>query len=206
VATAPSRERTKELVGVAARLFRDRGYDATTMQNIANEMGILKGSLYHYVETKEDLLWMIVEAPLMELNQAVGEILAATSTPVMTRLRRAVETHAVSFEKHHPHMFVITRENGETLSTQRKDAIAALRSEYYGLWRKAILEGMTNGELRPDLNPGVTVQAIFGMLSWMFRWYTPGGRLSATEVADQFSAILSGGLVAEPDSAPVEPA
>lgn len=188
--------RTPELIGVAARLFRDRGYDATTMQNIADELGIRKGSIYHYVETKEDLLWMIVEAPLTELTGTVQEILADEGLTYMERIHRAVLAHAVSFETHYPHMFVITRENGETLSRKRQAALQNLRDGYYDLWKAAVTAGIESGEFRRDLHPSVTVEAIFGMLSWMFRWFSPEGRLTATDVAEQFSAILTAGIPA----------
>lgn len=188
--------RTPELIGVAARLFRDRGYDATTMQNIADELGIRKGSIYHYVETKEDLLWMIVEAPLTELTETVRAILADETLSSMERIHRAVRAHAASFETHYPHMFVITRENGETLSSKRRTALQKLRYEYYRLWKDAVAAGIESGEFRRDLHPSVTVQAIFGMLSWMFRWFSPEGRLSAADIAEQFSSILTGGIPA----------
>jgi AcrR family transcriptional regulator len=194
--TKASPTRHDELLTVAARLFRERGYDATSMQEIADEMGILKGSVYHYVRTKEDLLWMVVEPPLRDLVDQARVLLIAPGKSVRERLADATAAHARSFEVHYPHMFVITRENGETLSPKRKKEFDAMRSEYMSLWVGAIESGMKSGELRGDLNPRLTVHAIFGMLNWMFRWFVPGKALSADDVASSFADILVRGITA----------
>ena len=192
------RTRKDDLVAIAARLFHERGYDATSMQDIADSMGILKGSVYHHVATKEDILWMIVEAPLGELLEEVRAILNDASLTTIERIRRAITVHCTSFERNYPHMSVITREYGESLSPKMRDQIAGMRDQYYLLWKKAIAAGKRSGELRSDLDTGIAVEAILGMINWMFRWYKPGGRLSAAKVADEFSALLERGLLASP--------
>jgi AcrR family transcriptional regulator len=190
-------KRREELVAVAARLFHDQGYDATSMQDVADQMGMLKGSVYHYVRTKEDLLWMVVEPQLIELVDTAKAVFADVAVPLPERLRLALEAHARSFERNYPHMFVITRENGETLSSTRHKSFDRLRSRYFKLWFDAVVDGQASGELRADLDPRIVVQAIFGMLNWMFRWFKPGGKSTAEEVARTFSALLSDGLVVE---------
>jgi AcrR family transcriptional regulator len=194
VAPKSSPVRQEELVTVAARLFRERGYDATSMKEIADEMGILKGSVYHYVRTKEDLLWMVVEPPLRGLVEQARGLLSAPDRSVKQRLADATMAHAGSFEVHYPHMFVITRENGETLSPARRREFDAMRSEYMRLWVEAVQSGIDNGELRDDLNPRVAVHAIFGMLNWMFRWFVPDRSLDAQDIAVGFADIFTRGV------------
>jgi AcrR family transcriptional regulator len=189
--------RSEELVIVAARLFRDRGYDATSMQEIANEMGILKGSLYHYVRTKEDLLWMIVEPAFSALVEDAEAIFADTSGSLTERITRAIESHALRFEENFPHMMVVTRENGETISSARRDEFASLRDRYYRIWKDAVASGIESGELRPELDPSVTVHGIFGMVNWMFRWFVPGRRLNARYIAEQFALIAVSGIASD---------
>ena len=186
--------RRDELARVAAELFRNRGYDATTMQEVADAMGILKGSVYHYVRTKEDLLWMVVEEPLHELVANAREIFSTKDLSASASLTLAIEAHAVAFERHYPHMFVITRENGETLSPARRTEFDSLRAEYFKLFRRAVTQGMKTDDLRPDIDPSLTVYAIFGMLNWMFRWFSPGRRADAADVAAAFSDILIAGI------------
>jgi AcrR family transcriptional regulator len=192
-------QRNAELVNVAATLFRERGYDATSMQEIADEMGILKGSVYHYVKTKEDLLWMVVEPVLLELVSRAQEILGDADTPLADRLTAAMVAHAVSFEDHFPHMFVMTRENGETLSAKRRQDLDGMRRKYFQIWRKAIVEGQERGAVRTDVAPSIAVHGIFGMINWMFRWFKPGGRASARDVAEQFAVIAIEGLTVTPE-------
>lgn len=164
------------------------------MQEIAAEMGILKGSVYHYVRTKEDLLWMVVAPPLRELVDAARTILRDDERPLSERLASAMEAHARSFELHHPHMFVITRENGQTLSPARRKEFDDLQAEYFRIWKAAIMEGRKSGEVRDDLDVRTTVEAIFGMLNWMSRWFKPGPRTDAREVARDFATIIASGI------------
>jgi TetR/AcrR family transcriptional regulator, cholesterol catabolism regulator len=184
-----------ELIEVSAALFGDRGYDATSIREIADHFGILKGSLYHYVSTKEDLLWMVMEAPLTELVDNATEIFADSSLTLTDRMHLAIAAHCQSFETYHPHMFVITRENGETLSPRRRGDLLALRHRYYDLWKAAIAAGKRSGELRSDIDTEVTAQAVLGMINWMYRWFHPDGRLTAAQVADQFAGILEHGIM-----------
>lgn len=189
--------RRDDLVAVAARLFHESGYDATSMQEIANELGILKGSLYHYVNTKEDLLWMIVEVPMADLVTDVEAILSDTSTPLLQRIRAAVEIHCAKFEEHYPHMSVITKEWGETLSPALRGQLGTARDRYYAAWKGALTAGKESGELRSNIDPAITAEAILGMINWMFRWFNPTGRLKAAGVANEFSNLLERGLRAD---------
>lgn len=185
-------------MSVAAELFRERGYDATSMQEIADRMGILKGSLYHYVKTKEDLLWVVMEPLLREMVDRAREILSDSAVPLSDRLVAVMEMHAESFEANYPHMFVMTRENGDTLSEQRRKDLDSLRRQYFKVLRDTIVAGQKAGELRDDIDPSIAVHAIFGMLNWMFRWFSPGGRMKARDVAHQFADIAIAGLIPPP--------
>lgn len=181
------------MVHAAAKLFRERGYDATSVQEIADEMGILKGSVYHYVKTKQDLLWMVMKPLLTRFVEEAEEIFAAEED-LSDRIRRAMVNHAKSFEENSPHMFVMTRENGDTLSSERRNELEALRTRYYEVWRQAIAEGQSKRLFRKDIDPALAVHGILGMLNWMFRWFKLGGRLSADDVANQFADIVLDGM------------
>jgi AcrR family transcriptional regulator len=188
--------RGDELRTVAAKLFRQHGYGATSMQDIADEMGILKGSVYHYVRTKEDLLWMVVETPLRDLVTEAEKILSDESRPIGDRILEAMERHARSFEVEYPYMFVIVGETGEALSPPRRRAFDDLQGRYAKIWEDAIVGGVKSGGLSPDLDVRMVSQAIFGMLNWMFRWFKPGQSISATDAASTFAAVLLDGISA----------
>ena len=190
----PAPERADELVAIAATLFSEQGYEATPMQDIADRMGILKGSIYHYVTSKADLLWLVVEPPLRELVTSAEAILKDTERPLDDRLAAAIRAHAESFEAHYPHMAVMTREDGEALSDERRNDLDALRRRYFELWRETLVGGQRTGEVRRDTDPAIAVMGIFGMLNWMCRWFEPGGRMAAADVAEEFSKLLIAGL------------
>src|SRR5260370_6978630 len=101
-----------EIIAAAARVFRTKGYHAATVQDIADEVGILKGSLYHHLESKEDLLYLIVKEPIARMYQTMGEIVA-TDLPAPEKLRRAILAHVEAFDPHYPHLFVYLREREE---------------------------------------------------------------------------------------------
>jgi AcrR family transcriptional regulator len=188
-------ERTDELTRVAAELFNEQGFDATSMQDIADRMGILKGSLYHYVRTKEDLLWVVMEPSFRELVTTAQRILADESVALNTRLVAVMVAHAERYELNFPHMFVMTRENGETLSAERRAGLDVLRRDYFALVVDALIAGQEAGEIRDDIDATIAGHAIFGMLNWMFRWFSPGKRLKARDVAQQFATVTVAGLM-----------
>jgi AcrR family transcriptional regulator len=183
-------------VQIAAKLFLERGYDSTSMQEIADEMGILKGSVYHYVRTKEDLLWMIVEPRFSELVDNAGAIFEQHDRPVLERVGLALEAHAHSYAAHYPYMFVTIREDGRTISPKRRKHFEGLQQDYYQLWKAALSEGVDSGELRSDLDTSTVVHGIFGMLNWMFRWFRPDGPMTAEDVGRTFASLVACGLTA----------
>jgi AcrR family transcriptional regulator len=193
--TDPERARVAELLEVAARLFRTNGYDATSMQDIADEMSILKGSLYHYVRSKEDLLWLIVEPSLAAIHDEVAVILLDRGEPLVGRIRLAIKAHVNRFDND-LHMYVIARETGSSLSPSRFAQYSKMRESYDRLWRDALREGVENGEVREDLDVRVVAHGILGMINWMSRWLPVQDSDSAEKGAEQFGRLVTEGIVA----------
>lgn len=194
--TDSERTRVAELLEVAARLFRANGYDSTSMQDIADEMSILKGSLYHYVRSKEDLLWLIVEPSLASIHSEVAIILRDRSEPLVKRIRLAIKAHVNRFDND-LHMYVIARETGSSLSPGRFEQYSKMRESYDRLWREALQEGVENGEVRDDLDIRVVVHGILGMINWMSRWLPIKDSDSAEKGAEQFGRLVAEGIVAD---------
>jgi AcrR family transcriptional regulator len=102
----------EEIIAAAARVFQRKGYHAATVQDIADAIGILKGSLYHHFKSKDDLLYLIVKEPILRMYSRIGEI-AASDLPASEKLRRAILAHLDGFDQHYPHLFVYLREREE---------------------------------------------------------------------------------------------
>ena len=193
-----------EIITAAAKVFQTKGYHAASVQDIADEVGILKGSLYHHFESKEELLYLIVKEPIAGLYETVGEILASEA-PAAEKLRRAILAHLEAFHRHHPHLFVYLRET-EDLKRRFRATTQLSPKTYERFWQQILREGMKTGEFRADLDVPVISYGLLGMLNWLYKWYDPSGRLGVREVADQFSSLALGGLSVTPVKRPTRPA
>jgi AcrR family transcriptional regulator len=185
--------RLEEIIGAAAKVFQTKGYHAASVQDIADEVGILKGSLYHHFESKEELLYLIVKGPMARLYETVGEIVTM-DLPASEKLRRSIAAHLEAFDRHHPHLFVYLRET-QDLKRRFRATTQLSPKQYERMWQQIVREGMKTGEFRADLDVQVISYGLLGMLNWLYKWYDPRGRLSVREVADQFSALALAGLV-----------
>lgn len=183
-----------EIVAAAAKVFRTKGYHAATVRDIAEEVGILKGSLYHHFESKEALLYLVVKEPIAEMFRAMAEI-AEAELPATEKLRRAILAHLEAFDRHYPHLFVYLRER-ESVKRRFREMIGYSPKEYERQWQQILREGVESGEFRGDLDIQVTSYGLLGMLNWLYKWYDPQGRMSVQEVAEQFTALTLGGLAA----------
>ncbi len=183
-----------DIVAAAAKVFRTKGYHAATVRDIADEVGILKGSLYHHFESKEALLYLVVKEPIAQMFQTMAAIAEADLTPT-EKLRRAISAHLEAFDRHYPHLFVYLRER-EEVKRRFREMIGYSPKDYERHWQQILREGIENGEFRSDLDIQVTSYGLLGMLNWAYKWYDPQGRLSIGEVAEQFTALALAGVAA----------
>jgi TetR/AcrR family transcriptional regulator, cholesterol catabolism regulator len=183
-----------DIVSAAAKVFRTKGYHAATVRDIAEEVGILKGSLYHHFASKEELLYLVVKEPIAQMYRAIAEI-AAADLAATEKLRRAISAHLEAFDRHYPHLFVYLRER-EAVKRRFREMIGFSPKEYYRCWQQILQEGVENGEFRSDFDIQVTSYGLLGMLNWSCEWYDPQGRLSIQEVAEEFTALALASLAA----------
>src|SRR6266850_8380384 len=140
----------EEIIAAAAKVFQTKGYHAATVQDIADAVGILKGSLYHHVKSKEDLLYLIVKEPIARIYERTAEIVASDLS-AGEKLRRAISAHLEAFDQHYPHLFVYLRER-ESVKRRFREMIGYSPKEYERHWQQIIREGVESGEFRPDLD------------------------------------------------------
>ena len=184
-----------DIVSAAAKIFRTKGYHAATVRDIADEVGILKGSLYHHFASKEELLYLVVKEPIAQMYRTISEIAAADATAA-EKLRRAISAHLEAFDRHYPHLFVYLRER-ESVKRRFREMIGFSPKEYERCWQQILREGIENGEFRPDLDIQVTSYGMLGMLNWSYKWYDPQGRLSVRKVAEEFTILALAGVAAD---------
>ena len=190
-----SMSKEQEIIAVAARLFKEKGYRATTLEDIAVAVGMLKGSLYYYIRSKEELLYLVVREPVRQAYKKLEEIVNADA-PIKSKIAQAVANHMTLFHQHYPHMAVYLHDYHHLMQKLQKDSIETPK-HYQRLWATLLQQGIDAGELRTDLDVKVTGYAILGMCNWVYRWYNPEGKLSAEEIAAIFSTLVLDGLSRE---------
>jgi AcrR family transcriptional regulator len=187
---SPSKE--QEIISVAARLFKEKGYRATTLEDIAAAVGMLKGSLYYYIRSKEELLYLVVRDPIRQAYGTLEEIVTSDA-PATAKIAQAILNHMTVFHEHYPHIAVYLHDYHHLMQKLQKNIIETPK-HYQRLWATLLQQGVENGELRADLDIKVTAYAILGMCNWVYRWYNPHGALSAGEVAEVFTKLILTGL------------
>lgn len=187
--------RRNELLAMACRLFAERGFKQTTVRDIADEAGILSGSLYHHFDSKESMADEVLSAFLDELFSQYREILVQELGP-----RKTFEALvAVSFDAIHNHQDeVAIFQNEAKYLTQfpRFAYLADRNAEFRTLWTSVLSEGVRTGTFRADLDIEVTYRFIRDTVWVAVHWYRPGGSLTAGDVADQYLGILLDGIAA----------
>ena len=186
-------KREQEIIAAAAEIFKEKGYQAATTRDIAAAVGIQQATLYYYVSSKEELLYLVVREPIMRLYEQVEEIVKA-SWPTRVKLERAIAAHLAAFDENYPHMFVFVRELDNVIQALQ-DKLQTFPGSYQKLWEDIISQGVATGELRADLDITTTALMILGMCNWMYRWYRKGGRFDTATLARHYASAILDGLV-----------
>lgn len=181
-----------EIVDAAARVFRRRGYGAATVEDVANELGILKGSLYHYIKSKQELLYDVVVGPLREANRAIDQVLKEGGA-VDDLIRKAIIAHIEVIHDQYPRLSIALLEQLE-LPAEQLEEIRTLHRAYHEKWIDLIREGAESGLLRAELDAGLTALAILGMLNWATQWYRQDGRAAPGEIGVVFASVALDGI------------
>jgi AcrR family transcriptional regulator len=183
VATVPER-----LLAEATRLFAERGYDRTSVQEIVEAAGVTKGALYHYFGSKDDLLHEIYGRVLRLQTDRLNAI-AARSTPVRERLAEAAADVVVTSIQNLDDTKIFFRSMHQ-LSPEKQKAVRAERRHYHETFRSLVEEGQRDGHFRPEPRPDLVVDFFFGSVHHLGTWYHADGPLAAEQVASEFSDLL----------------
>jgi AcrR family transcriptional regulator len=188
-------ESAARIYEVATRLFGDRSYPSTSMRDISEAVGILPGSLYAHISSKETLLREIVTSGIDKYLEAVGPIVTR-GEPAAARLRAAVRAH-VCVAAENAELSQVAFHQWKFLSEPSREVVVAKRAEYEGFFRRIVDDGVKAKEFR-IAQPRVAVLGVLGLLNWVPEWFSPSGRLSADEVADALADVVLSGLVGGP--------
>ncbi|MEU6699713.1 TetR/AcrR family transcriptional regulator [Pseudonocardia sp. NPDC046786] len=191
----PRKNRWADLVAAAGEEFREHGYDHATLEGIGARVGILKGSVYNYVSSKEELLLAVVEGPARALLDELELLSRDHTSSVAVRLRELIRLQVRVFADHYPAAFVYLQHVGRA----RTPAFAFfddMDRRYTAAVETLLAEGARTGELSLPASPRIATRAVVGMLDWMQHWFTPRSADADRELADQLFAMVLGGLLA----------
>ena len=184
----PREERWAQLVEVATQVFFEKGYDAASLQDIADRLGMLKGSLYYYIHSKEELLYELINE-VHKAGLANIKTLAAQPGDAVERLHKVIVGHVEHACRNLASTAVFLREL-QALPREKQDAIIQDDVTYRGVFRELLVEGMADGSVRADVDPKLAALSILGSLNWVYRWFEPGGDVTPTEIGEQFADLI----------------
>ena len=173
----------------AARLFAEKGYHGTSMGDLAEAMGVQKGSLYSLTESKQELLYETMRAGAEAFHAGLDAI--PEDAPSADRIRLALRAHLRVVAEQLDVATVFIRE-WRYLQGERREQIVAERRRYEERLRALFRDGREHGELRTDLDDAAAALLVLSAANWAYTWLTPGR--DTDELADSFSVILVEGI------------
>lgn len=174
------------ILRTAAQLFAARGYEATSLDTIADQMGMHKATLYHYVDSKESILYQCLVHSFGDLEDVLSRM-ADPGTPVLERLRLFVHSLAQAQNNDFGRCLVLV--GSRPLEMTSDGGIRAFQRRLDTTVRELVAAGIADGSIRP-CDPALFGALLFGALNWVPRWHRETGRLSLAQVVDGFLDML----------------
>jgi AcrR family transcriptional regulator len=186
-------QRRAQILEKAAQLFRVKGYEATSMSDIADEVGITKAGLYYFVESKEHLLYLITDYGLDLLEETVVRPLSDIQDP-KEHLEKLIERH-VHMLLTRPREVTIILHERTALTGVYREKILQRKKEYIHYVRNLLIQLQKRGEARKDVDVTAATFFLLGALNWVYQWYKADGRLSEGELARELTKVFSRGFL-----------
>lgn len=184
-------DRKDQIVAAAKELFHTKGYHATSVRDIADSLGILSGSLYAHINSKEDLLYAIADEAADQFVEQLTPVLNAPGTAT-DRLRLAMRNHMQIIAEHLSTASVFFHE-WRSLDPERRESIKEKREHVERVFRQLVEEGVASGEFGA-VNPKFAALLVLSALNWAYQWYSPDGALGPDDIADTYAELVLTGL------------
>lgn len=192
-------ERRAQIVQAAATLFRERGYDGTTLGDIAEAVGADRATLYYYVGGKAEIFDELV-TDLVEQGLAEVEAIRGSDDPAPVKLHRLITAVMASYARHYPFLYVYLQENLAHVGDERREwaqRMRAINRRWEAAVEAMVQQGMDDGSLRPLGDARTIAFGLVGTVSWTYRWWNPSASpLDAATIGQTYADLMLGGLVA----------
>jgi AcrR family transcriptional regulator len=188
----------KVIVSFAAELFAQKGFGATSIDDIATGLGVTKGALYYHVKNKEEILRLIFLTVLTVSEEPLRSIAESEIHPAK-KMKQVIEHHTGIAIDRSPAMMVFSREQAHLSGPFAREIL--LRKKAYETYIVQIIEeGIAAGCFKKELDSKIVAFGLLGMCNWLSQWYKPGGRFSQSQISTIFADLLETGLSSSPDS------
>ncbi|MBE9524163.1 MAG: TetR family transcriptional regulator [Chloroflexi bacterium] len=182
----------QKILNAAAQIFGKKGYHATSMQDIADSVNLKKASLYHHIDSKQEILRLVLE---QALDLVIDRVIKATEKdiPAPQKLRLSIRNYLQTLADNQELAAVLLLEYRSLLPELNHIHIPH-RDRFEGLWRNLIQEILESGNFH-NTDPDVATRALLGMMNWAITWYRQDGSYSPEQIADQFTDLILNGLM-----------
>jgi AcrR family transcriptional regulator len=190
-----SAERWRAILDAAAEIFAAKGYEATTIRDIAEAVGMLAGSLYYYIDTKEDLLFALIEDFHQVGSAGIAEVEASTEGDSISILRAVLVSH-VELNARNVARTAVFHNDFRHLDPDRKREIVQSRRSHENRIEELIRKAHVEGTVRSTIDPRLTALSILSMLNSTHEWYRPSKSVSPVELGHMQADLILNGLAA----------
>ena len=185
----------QEILRTAARLFQQRGYDATSMNDVAAALKLSKGGLYHHFQSKDEILFEIMNHAMEITEERVLAPVRSIADPI-ERLKALIRLHIeVVLSPRDREITVMLHENHPLPPTLRK-RINSRKKEYIHYVEGLMAEVQRARQAKGSVSPRAAAFALLGMINWIYQWYKPEGNLQLHNLVPQFTEFVFGGILA----------
>ena len=185
----------QEILRTAARLFQQRGYDATSMNDVAAALKLSKGGLYHHFQSKDEILFEIMNHAMEITQERVINPVRGIADPE-ERLRALIRLHIeVVLSPRDREITVMLHENHPLPPALRK-RINARKKDYIHFLENLMEEVQRSRHVKGKVSPHAAAFALLGMINWIYQWHKPEGELQAQHLVPQFTDLIFGGIFA----------
>lgn len=197
-------DRRSLILTTAATLFKENGYNRTTLADVAVAVGTDRASLYYYFSSKEDLLDALV-TDVVIANVEAAEQIRDSDGSAPQKLRTLIVDLMISFAANYPVLYIYLQGN-LTHTTGKRAAWAQQMREVNHRWEGAIeaivQQGIDDGTLRPVAEPRIIANGVMGVVGWTSRWYNPTRDLDAAAIGAAYAEMILGGVEIPPNKTP----
>lgn len=179
--------RKTELLKVCARLFREKGFDGTTIRDISGAAGMHSGSPFYHFPSKQEMLLAVMEQGLAE-GLRKSEAVCAEPLPADEKFRRLVRVHLGTILEEGNDFIPVMLYEWRSLTHANRRRVIALKDRYDELWQRMLDELAGAGRIAGDAQ--LARLLVLGAVNWSAQWYRPGGRLALDEIAAQATRLL----------------